>query len=72
MKVLLVAEGVILTGRYIKEHTYEHVYEREEIVSGSERIMIPGMEADEDVYGIGIGTDDGSLFWFHREISTEE
>ena len=70
VKALLVAEGVILAGRYIEEHTYEQVYEREETVSEDDRMEIPGMEADEDVFGIGIGAEDGSLFWFHKRIET--
>lgn len=82
-KILLVAESVILTARYLKEHTYEKIYEREvywaeDMVSGD--VTDPtdsenadgrsGTEKSGEFYGIGIGAEDGSLFWFHQ--TTEE
>lgn len=82
-KILLAAEGVILTARYLKENTYENVYEREvywveDMLSGD--VTDPGdslnsdgrseRENNGDFYGIGIGAEDGSLFWFQKK--TEE
>ena len=79
-KILLVVEGVILTARYLKEHTYEKVYEREvywiedmlsgEVTDSANSDGKSGTGNSGEFYGIGIGAEDGSLFWFHKK--TEE
>lgn len=53
---MLAAEILILGSRYIKDHTVEHVYERE--------------MAGEEVFGIGIEKD-GELFWFRRQYEND-
>lgn len=77
-KLLLVVEGVILTVRYLKQNTYEKVYEREafwmeevtdEIEDGAQ-IHPDNQDNVGEYYGIGVGAEDGSLFWFHKK--TEE
>lgn len=52
LRLLLAAEILIFGSRYIKDHTTEHVYERE--------------MAGEEVFGIGIEKG-GEVFWFRRE-----
>ena len=72
------AEGIVLAGRYVKQHTYEKMYEREVFWTDEEAAINGGAESEVrdsqtelgDFYGIGIGADDGSLFWFHKK--TEE
>ena len=75
---------MILTVRYLKEHTYENVYEKEvywtedtvrehEVPRSSGTVRTdpsPDQNYGGEYYGIGIGTEDGSFFWFHRK--TEE
>ena len=62
---------MILAGRYIEEHTYEKVYEREEAADGTDSFDLPGIGDEEDVFGIGIGAEDGSLFWFHKKTRVD-
>lgn len=52
LRFLLAAEILILGSRYIKDHTVEHVYEKEII--------------GEEAFGIGIEKG-GEVFWFRKE-----
>lgn len=57
MKVLLAAELVILSKRYITDHMSDAVYERE---------IIEGENVGEEIFGIGIDGERKALFWFHK------
>lgn len=66
VKILFVAEAAALAGSYIKENTAVTVTERSVDA-------FPGGEGrEDDVYGIGIGTGDGSVFWFHKDSEVLE
>lgn len=64
VKLLLLLELLWFSAAYIKSHTFEQV------TGGRvEEIPLPG---EEEVYGIGIGTGEGSLFWFHSRTEVLE
>jgi len=64
VKVLFVLEVLILAGRYVKGQVEVRVTEREVT-------EIP-MGENEEVFGIGIGSEDGEVFWFHRSREVME
>ena len=71
-KLLLVAEGVVLAGRYIRENTYEKIYEEkvfweEGQETGNTESDFAGQRHGDSVFGIGFGVEDGSVFWFHKQ-----
>ena len=68
-RILLVAEGILLVFGYLKEHTYENVYEREVFRPMGEE---PADEGDRTFFGIGFEAEDGSLFWFRRKVESEK
>lgn len=59
VRILFVLEAAALAAGYIRAHTAVTVTERG--VSG----LSDGTGEAQEVYGIGIGTGDGSVFWFH-------
>jgi len=65
VRILFVLEVLMFAGAYIKAHTSAQVTEENVTV-------LPDGEDRGDVYGIGIGAGDGSLFWFHRSRQVEE
>ena len=76
VKLLLLAEGLVLTMRYVKAHTYENIYEREYLwdagaMTGEERWKEPDRKSEEDqngeIYGIGYEPEEGMFFWFHKQ-----
>jgi len=58
MKIFLAIEIIVLSGRYIEEHTEEWIYERE---------ITTYVKNGESVYGIGFEPEKGEWFWFHRK-----
>ena len=71
VKMLLVAEGMILGRRYIAAHTFTNVYERE--ITGEAFGADPAGEPDGNVvYGIGINAGSGEMFWFHKRSEREQ
>ena len=63
LRILLAGEVLVLSGRYLKAHTYYQVYQREEFEVSDD---------GNDFYGIGIDAEDGSLFRFHKRTETKE
>ena len=57
--ILLFLEGMILITRYVREHTYETLYEREISVEEGE------------FYGIGFEPREGTIFWFYNKKEPE-
>lgn len=64
VKLLLVLELLWFFTAYIKSHTIEQVTGFQ-----AEEFLLPG---EEEVYGIGIGTGESSLFWFHSRTEVLE
>ncbi len=64
VKLLLVLELLWFLTAYIKSHTVKQV-------TGLQAEEFP-LSGEEEVYGIGIGTGEGSLFWFHSRTETLE
>ena len=62
LRVLLILECLILSVRYLKEHTRNQVYVRE---------VTYEMEA-EQVYGIGFDPEKGELFWFQKKTEMKQ
>ncbi len=58
MRLILVAEALILSARYIREHTEEGISTREVNLD---------LQYEKSIYGIGFEPENGELFWFHRQ-----
>lgn len=81
IKLLLLAEGLILTMRYVKTHTYENIYEREylwdvgaeagEDISEGVYRNFEEAQKDGELYGVGYEPEEGMFFWFHKRNETE-
>lgn len=57
VKLLFVLEVLAAAGSYIRDHAVVQTTER--------KVAELPADGEEEVYGIGIGTGDGVLFWFH-------
>lgn len=62
-KLLLVLAVIMACMTYFREHTNVQVREWQ---TGE---LLPGVK--EEVYGIGFGPEDGSLFWFHKRTELQ-
>ena len=82
VKLILAAEGVILTMRYVKTHTYENVYEREVMWNVDEMIEAGSAEGNSgddrnepkdngEIFAIGYEPEDHQFFWLHKKTESE-
>ena len=62
LRMILVAELIILSGRYLKEHTTTLMHDKE----------ITYETGAENVYGIGFEPEKGDWFWFHKKTEVED
>ena len=66
-KLLLLAELVYFACGYVKAHTFHENTMRQETGAG----FLFGEESRrQELFGIGIGVGDGTVFWFHRRVGT--
>lgn len=83
-KLLLAAEAVILAGRYIEANTVSMeveipvengTYREQERVQdygpGSEQSGAQDL-AQEELFGIGFRSGEGTMFWFRKKTTEEE
>ncbi len=63
LKVILVIEFLILSGKYLEANTSSYFYESE----NADRFG-----NSEEIYGIGFEAGEGELFWFHRKTESEQ
>lgn len=64
VKVLFILEVLAAAGFYIREHAVVRTTEK--------KVAEFPADGEEEVYGIGIGTGDGSLFWFHSRTELQD
>ena len=62
LRILLLAECLILSQRYLEEHTAIQMHERE----------VPYEIEAERVYGIGFEPEDGKVFWFQKNSQMKQ
>lgn len=62
LKILFMAEILILSERYIAEHMTRTVYEKE---------IVENEDTGEEFFGIGIDGETHTLIWFHKYQETE-
>lgn len=62
-RALLVFECLWFAASYVKSHTYERVLER--LPEAGQEME---NEEEQEVFGIGVGRGDGSVFWFHSRL----
>ena len=62
LRMILLIEMILLSERYMEEHTETRVYEKEisaEIAGG------------ESLYGIGFEPEEGEIFWFRKKTEIQ-
>lgn len=67
-KILLLAGLFYFAGGYLKMHTFREDFLRRE----TEKDPITAEEnGRQEVFGIGVGVGDGTVFWFHKRTESD-